>query len=66
MKIILNHNHYEIDEATPITALVQQLALTPTGIAIAVNQTIVPPSEWQCHMLNEQDIVDIFNVVAGG
>ena len=66
MNIILNHNHYEIDEATPITSLVQQLALTPTGIAIAVNQTIVPPSEWQRHVLNEQDIVDIFNVVAGG
>lgn len=66
MNIMLNHSRYELNDGTPVTSLIQALALAPNGIAIAINHTIIPPSDWHLHELKEHDVVDIFNVVAGG
>lgn len=37
-----------------------------TGLAVAVNQTIIAKSDWDSYVLKPDDRVAIFQVVAGG
>jgi len=38
----------------------------PSGIAIAVNSTIIPKSRWSEHELNENDNVTVIRATQGG
>ncbi|MDN5744414.1 MAG: sulfur carrier protein ThiS [Nocardioidaceae bacterium] len=38
----------------------------PAGIAVAVNQDILPRQEWPTHSLLEGDVVEIVTAVQGG
>ncbi|MEO8513332.1 MAG: sulfur carrier protein ThiS [Ignavibacteria bacterium] len=38
----------------------------PKGVAVALNETIVPKSKWKDTMINENDNVEIVHAVQGG
>jgi len=49
-----------------VADLVDSLELSPSGVAIAVNQVVIPSSDRQKTRLNSQDHVEIIHAVGGG
>ncbi|MGO2354550.1 MAG: sulfur carrier protein ThiS [Marinomonas foliarum] len=65
MKIMLNDASHEFVGET-LQDLLTQLGKSEQGIAIAINQQVVPKSLWSSTELNEQSQVFIFESIAGG
>jgi sulfur carrier protein len=66
MEISVN-NEPKIIHNKALSALIKELlGDNPKGIAVAVNQTIVPKSEWNSTSLREKDAVLIIKATQGG
>ena len=65
MKISVNNKEVETG-ANYLLQLSQQLELPQTGIAVAVNNRMVPRSEWEHFVLHEEDELIIIKAVCGG
>ena len=65
MKISVNNKELETG-ANYLLQLSQQLELPQTGIAVAVNNHMVPRSEWEHFVLHENDELIIIKAVCGG
>jgi sulfur carrier protein len=65
MKISVNNKEVETG-ANYLLQLSQQLELPQTGIAVAVNNHMVPRSEWEHFVLHENDELIIIKAVCGG
>ena len=67
MKLIINNIIHEFDENTSLEKAIETLELKEAnGIALALNEEIIPRSEWQkTHLLDEDKII-IIGAVAGG
>ncbi|WP_328683859.1 sulfur carrier protein ThiS [Streptomyces sp. NBC_00343] len=66
MNISVNGEHQEIAPGTPLDALVRSLTPAPSGVAAALNETVVPRAEWQSTSLSEGDRVEVLTAVQGG
>ena len=65
MKIRVNNKEVETG-ANYLLQLSQQLELPQAGIAVAVNNHMVPRSEWEHFVLHENDELIIIKAVCGG
>ena len=65
MKISVNNKEVETG-ANYLLQLSQQLELPQAGIAVAVNNHMVPRSEWEHFVLHEEDELIIIKAVCGG
>ena len=65
MKIKVNNKEVETG-ASNLVQLSQQLELPQTGIAVAVNNRMVPRSEWEHFAIHEEDELIIIKAVCGG
>ena len=65
MKILIN-NQETLTEATSVAMLAESLALPERGVALAVNNRIVPRSAWAETALSEGDNVTIIKAAFGG
>ena len=65
MKLKVNEKEVETG-ATTLSQFSQEQNLPATGIAIAVNQRMVPRTEWDSYALNEGDNILIIKAVCGG
>ena len=65
MKIKVNNKEVETG-ANYLLQLSQQLELPQTGIAVAVNNRMVPRSEWEHFAIHEDDELIIIKAVCGG
>ena len=65
MKILIN-NQETLIEATSVAMLAAELALPERGVALAVNNRIVPRTAWAETALNEGDNVTIIKAAFGG
>jgi sulfur carrier protein len=65
MKISVNNKEVETG-ANYLLQLSQQLELPQAGIAVAVNNHMVPRSEWEHFVLHENDELIIIKAVCGG
>ena len=65
MKLKVNDKEVETG-ATKLSQFSQEQNLPATGIAIAVNQRMVPRTEWDSYALNEGDNILIIKAVCGG
>ena len=66
MKVQVNNKEVKITDASTITQLTEQLELSSQGIAIAVNNKMIPRSEWDGYTLHEGDHVTIIKAACGG
>jgi len=67
MNVIVNNKSVELPDASGINALLQQLNLTSLqGIAIAINEQVVPKSEWESCVLKDNDAVLLIRATQGG
>lgn len=66
MQIKVNDNVISVESSCPVNRLLHTLSVTVQGTALAVNERIIPASEWSDYRLQENDDVVIFQVIAGG
>ena len=66
MRIWFNDEPLQCAEATSVAALLTQLEQQQPGVALALNQHILPRERWQDHLLQEGDQILLFQVIAGG
>lgn len=65
MKLKVNEQEVE-SGATTLSLFSLEQNLPATGIAVAVNNRMVPRAEWDSYTLNEGDRILIIKAVCGG
>lgn len=66
MKVQVNNKEVEITPASTITQLTTELGLPVQGVAIAVNNKMIPRTEWESVSLQEDDQLVIIQAACGG
>ena len=66
MRLVVNGEPQRLDGAMTVAELVVRLGRGPRGIAVAVNDEVVPRSTWAEHRLCEGDRVEVLNAAQGG
>lgn len=66
MKVLVNNKEVELNPDSTLVQLTAQLELTVSGIAIAVNNRMIPRTEWEGFSLHENDSVVIIKAACGG
>lgn len=66
MKVQVNNKEVELNPDSTLVQLTAQLELTVSGIAIAVNNRMIPRTEWESFSLHENDSVVIIKAACGG
>jgi len=65
MKITVNDEAVEVDDETTVEALLDRLGFPAKGIAVAVDWSVVPRSQWQT-TLADGARVEVVTAVQGG
>lgn len=66
MHIIINDQTMEFESPLTINQLFVALERPTAGTALAINQVIIPKSQWDSHLVNDQDNILLFQAIAGG
>lgn len=67
MKIVVNGVEREVISGICLEELLRELDLqAKAGIAVAVNEAVVPAKDWSTHILRAQDSVLIIQATQGG
>ena len=66
MQVWFNDEPLQCAEATSVAALLAQLEQQLPGVALALNQQILPRERWEHQQVNEGDQILLFQVIAGG
>jgi sulfur carrier protein len=66
MNISVNGEPREILPGTALDTVVKSLTAAPSGVAAALNETVVPRAEWPSTPLSEGDRVEVLTAVQGG
>ena len=65
MKVTVNDETVEVDEQTTLAALLSRLGFPEKGIAVAVDLSVLPRSEWE-RTLADGARVEVVTAVQGG
>ncbi len=65
MKLFVNNEERELDSPN-IPAILSLLGLSAKGVAVAVNNTVVPKAAWEGFSLSENDRITIIRATQGG
>jgi sulfur carrier protein len=65
MKVTINDEAVEVDEQTTVAALLERLGFPEKGIAVAVDWSVLPRSDWQT-MLSDGAHLEVVTAVQGG
>jgi sulfur carrier protein len=67
MEITFNDHKYQVEEQSSVqNALNNWLGEKQKGIAVAVNETIIPKTQWESHILQPDDKVLVIKATQGG
>ena len=66
MKLLVNNKETELIQGNTIADLAQQLELPNQGVAIAVQNRMIPRAEWNEKILHEGDSLVIIKAACGG
>jgi sulfur carrier protein len=67
MEITINQSLTEIPERSSVEELLASLfADSSKGIAVAINQTVVPKSKWAAHIILPNDKITLIKATQGG
>ena len=66
MKVLVNNKETELIQGNTVADLAQQLGLPQQGVAIAVQNRMVPRTEWSTKILQEGDSLVIIKAACGG
>jgi sulfur carrier protein len=65
MRILVNDEAVEVDDETTVAALLDRLGFPAKGIAVAVDWSVLPRSQWQT-TLADGARVEVVTAVQGG
>lgn len=66
MQILFNDEPLQCADGLTLSALLDQLGQLKPGVALALNQQILPREHWPLVQVNEDDRILLFQVIAGG
>ena len=68
MKIVLNGKELNLDAGVTLDALLQRHDIfeNTNGVAVAVNDAVVPRRQWPDVHLHDGDTVEVIHAVQGG
>jgi sulfur carrier protein len=66
VQITVHGQPRQADDHTTLTDIVQLVSDRDAGIAVALNNVVVPRSGWAATVLNDDDRVDVVTAVQGG
>lgn len=66
MKVTVNRTEMELPESCSVGQALEAANISPTGIAVAVNDTVVPKAEYTSRVLNDGDNIIIIKAFYGG
>lgn len=67
MEILLNNQTRAVSQNTSVQQLVDELVgEKQNGIAVAINNTVVPKTNWATHVLQTNDQVLLIKATQGG
>ncbi len=66
MTVTLNGEARQVPEGLTLDRLVATLTTAHSGVAAAVNETVVPRSRWTTTALGDGDRVEVLTAVQGG
>ncbi|MFD9543724.1 sulfur carrier protein ThiS [Streptomyces sp. NPDC060022] len=66
VSVSVNGQHRTVPAGTALDALVATLTTAHSGVAAAVNEAVVPRSQWSATALGEGDRVEVLTAVQGG
>ncbi|MBV8861133.1 MAG: sulfur carrier protein ThiS [Mycobacterium sp.] len=65
MMIVVNSARLEVDDPTTVAALLESLGYPDRGIAVALDQTVLPRSAWATTLPDGAQL-DVVTAVQGG
>ncbi|MFD3378123.1 MULTISPECIES: sulfur carrier protein ThiS [unclassified Streptomyces] len=66
MSIFVNGERRQLAPDTALDTLVAALTAAPSGVAAALNETVVPRAQWSKTLLSEGDRVEVLTAIQGG
>ncbi len=66
VRILINDQAHHVQPNRSLTAIIEQLSLPELGCVFAINNSVIPRSEWSITHLNEGDAISLFQAIAGG
>lgn len=66
MKIQVNNKETELTQGNNVASLAQQLELPQQGVAVALNNRMIPRSQWVEQEIKEGDNLVIIKAACGG
>ncbi|MCG0290127.1 sulfur carrier protein ThiS [Streptomyces sp. PSAA01] len=66
MTVSVNGEPREVPDGTTLDRVVATLTRAPSGVAAAVNETVVPRTQWPATPLGDGDRVEVLTAVQGG
>ena len=66
MEILVNGTTRQVRDGFNIAELIEEMALANKRIAVEVNLSIVPRSQYAAHPLHHGDRVEIVHAIGGG
>ena len=66
MKVMVNGEPADLAEGETVHGVVVALGRGPRGIAVAVNGSVVPRSQWEATKLADDDRVEVLTAAQGG
>ncbi|MHC3818848.1 sulfur carrier protein ThiS [Streptomyces sp. DT9] len=66
LSVSVNGEAVTVAAGTTLDALVATLTEAPSGVAAALNETVVPRGQWSCAALSDGDRVEVLTAVQGG
>jgi sulfur carrier protein len=68
MELTINGEKRTIENAETLEDVMRSLGLSPDsgGVAVAVNDTVVPRSRWKSTRIRPSDAIEVIHAVQGG
>ncbi|WP_414931628.1 sulfur carrier protein ThiS [Vibrio europaeus] len=64
--IVINDQSHQVASASNLQQIIQQFELPEIGCVFAINNNVVPRSEWASTVLSQGDSISLFQAIAGG
>lgn len=66
MNVFLNNQPFSFEQEKNLLSVLEELKISHDGIAIALNETVIPKSEWEKIQLKNNDKIILIKATAGG
>ncbi|NOI83606.1 sulfur carrier protein ThiS [Vibrio tubiashii] len=64
--IVINDQSHQVASASNLQQIIHQFELPEIGCVFAINNNVVPRSEWASTVLSQGDSISLFQAIAGG